>query len=515
MDAAAFSDLPIVVGVGRGPAVVGATFEELQRGLGEPTTVQRYDDMYYPEWHALGVQAWVRKRDDRAIAISLLNGDPDSPKFDRVDGRTDGGVGFGATEDAIVATFGDPRMQHRGTDRKVHWARLVYDGITFRLVGNRLVSITIEKKKTPVASANRNAELEAAIYANPDDDAAYLVYADWLQQRGEPLGEFIVGHHRNGKLFLDEHQTDMLGPLADYSDMLTGLAWKNGFITTATVANTFERSPDHDGELEEFDVEELLGMLLDSEAGRFIQNLTVGIVTFQDNGYGGCMMEIGARRLLALRTLYIGDFHSEETELNWSHLGDASPLYAGIPNVQSLTLRSGTMSLGAIDLPEVRRFATLTGGLQKDAIASITKAKWPKLERLELQIGSSRYDSDIDPDDLRPIFDGEGLPPTLTHLGLANYEYTNEILPLLAASKILPRLRSLDLSLGPCGGDEGVERLLALKDAFAHLERLDLSESWLDPDGTRLVKAALPNANVDAQRYDARWADDRYIAAGE
>ena len=30
-----------------------------------------------------------------------------------------------------------------------------------------------------------------AIRAAPDDDVPRLVYADWLEERGEPLGEFI------------------------------------------------------------------------------------------------------------------------------------------------------------------------------------------------------------------------------------------------------------------------------------------------------------------------------------
>lgn len=35
-------------------------------------------------------------------------------------------------------------------------------------------------------------ELEGAIAADPGDPNAYLVYADWLQARGDPLGELIV-----------------------------------------------------------------------------------------------------------------------------------------------------------------------------------------------------------------------------------------------------------------------------------------------------------------------------------
>ncbi|MBA3538368.1 MAG: TIGR02996 domain-containing protein, partial [Deltaproteobacteria bacterium] len=45
-----------------------------------------------------------------------------------------------------------------------------------------------------------NPKLEAAILADPDDTAAYLVYADWLQSRGDPRGELIVLQHQLGTL---------------------------------------------------------------------------------------------------------------------------------------------------------------------------------------------------------------------------------------------------------------------------------------------------------------------------
>ena len=40
--------------------------------------------------------------------------------------------------------------------------------------------------------SQHEAELLAQIYATPHDDAPRLVYADWLQERGDPRGEFIV-----------------------------------------------------------------------------------------------------------------------------------------------------------------------------------------------------------------------------------------------------------------------------------------------------------------------------------
>jgi uncharacterized protein (TIGR02996 family) len=359
----------------------------------------------------------------------------------------------------------------------------------------------------------RNPLLEASINANPEDAQTYLVYADWLQQQGDPLGHQIVEHARGGGDYVREHETDMLGPLADYQDMLGRRTWQNGFLHTVSIANQFERSPMHDGKEPEFPVPELLAMVLDHESGRFLVDLTLGIVSYEENGYDECMQAIGARRVPSLRTLYVGDFHSEETELNWSNLGNAQPLYAGVPGLRSLTLRSGSMSLGHIDLPELHTFATLTRGLKKNAIETIVHAPWPKLERLELQLGSSRYDSDITPNDLQPILDGK-LPAGVYHLGLANYSYAHELIDMLATSAILPRLRSLDLSLGTFNND-GAEQLIAHAKAFAHLEFIDLNESWLDHAMTARVRELVPNALVNEQRYDPRWPDDFYIAAGE
>jgi uncharacterized protein (TIGR02996 family) len=62
------------------------------------------------------------------------------------------------------------------------------------------------------------AELLAAIYAAPDDDAPRLVYADWLQDRGDSLGEFIalqlqgISNDRTDAL-QTEHNPRILGSL--------------------------------------------------------------------------------------------------------------------------------------------------------------------------------------------------------------------------------------------------------------------------------------------------------------
>ncbi|MCW5804236.1 MAG: TIGR02996 domain-containing protein [Deltaproteobacteria bacterium] len=86
----------------------------------------------------------------------------------------------------------------------------------------------------------REPALEAAITHAPEEPGGYLVYADWLQQRGEPRGELIVLQHalatggRDAELrqreaaLLDEHPDRLRGPLA-----LAGGArvdWWCGFV---------------------------------------------------------------------------------------------------------------------------------------------------------------------------------------------------------------------------------------------------------------------------------------------
>src|SRR5262245_23756427 len=60
--------------------------------------------------------------------------------------------------------------------------------------GFRLVD-GVEPDAEPPAPTQVNLEIEAAIAAAPDDPMPCLVYADWLQERGDPRGELIALEH--------------------------------------------------------------------------------------------------------------------------------------------------------------------------------------------------------------------------------------------------------------------------------------------------------------------------------
>lgn len=79
-------------------------------------------------------------------------------------------------------------------------------------------------------------ELLAAIYADPDDDHPRAVYADLLQQRGDPRGEFIALQlaGKDGTDLLRTHADAWLGVLAPYV-VVEKCTFERGFPSQVTL----------------------------------------------------------------------------------------------------------------------------------------------------------------------------------------------------------------------------------------------------------------------------------------
>jgi len=96
--------------------------------------------------------------------------------------------------------------------------------------------------KARAAKEKGEAELLADVYEHPDDDAPRLVYADYLQERNDPRGEFIVlqFRRRDGTLgreeakrekdLLAEHGRRWLGGIAKLVKK-TGMEFERGFLS--------------------------------------------------------------------------------------------------------------------------------------------------------------------------------------------------------------------------------------------------------------------------------------------
>jgi uncharacterized protein (TIGR02996 family) len=117
-----------------------------------------------------------------------------------------------------------------------------------------------------------NADLEAAIEQNPDDEHAYLVYADWLQTQDDPRGELIalqaaqLRDPSDKKIatriteLLARHDEALLGELGGEMDV----GWHLGFVRTTRLA------PDKDPTKPV----EALRALLAHPSGRFVQSIS-------------------------------------------------------------------------------------------------------------------------------------------------------------------------------------------------------------------------------------------------
>jgi uncharacterized protein (TIGR02996 family) len=157
---------------------------------------------------------------------------------------------------ATAAALRDPRFDDVALELPPTWN--VGDDMK-RFLTNRLAEVTAnamvrafddaayaalaaELRKPKPGTPATEAQLLAAIYANPDDDGPRLVYADWLQERDDPRGEFIAlqlqpapdrAAQKRMRELAKQHQKVWLGPLAP---VLGGdLELRRGFVAKATV----------------------------------------------------------------------------------------------------------------------------------------------------------------------------------------------------------------------------------------------------------------------------------------
>ncbi len=385
-----------------------------------------------------------------------------------------------------------------------------------------------------------NPELEARLLADPTDTQTYLVYADWLSQRGDPRGELITLQHaqqerrparravagsgrdqedeRGGgdpelaaaiERLLWEHGQEWVGPAAAQPKQAV-LEWELGHVRAVRFKYDDYGAYSEQGAL--------LKELVSRPAGRLLRRIDHELFA-GDQSAAGIIEALAETRPPALRELSLCDYEacclSDLNGISWLECGDVSPLYAALPRLEELTLM-GVVELGArVELPALRRFALRTGTLTRASLAAIVAADWPELEELELWFGDSNYGAECEAGDVAPLLDGARLPK-LRSLGLRNAELADELCALLPQSKLLPRLRALDLSMGTLGS-RGARALAEHAAAFRHLERLDVSQSYLgEADLARL--AAFGPALVATEQRVADEDDDevrRYVVVGE
>lgn len=352
-----------------------------------------------------------------------------------------------------------------------------------------------------------NPKLEARVV---DADGSQ-VFADWLQSQGDLRGELaalhVRGDHDRAMRFFEMNLAAFLGALEPELDhRVRDLVWRNGFLAGATLKTDSQR---------EVALDELTRRFLGLPIARFVTELRFGLAgSDEDNDWEPTLNEVTswvhAKRVTTLR---FDAFDSDESDLAYVGFGDFSAAWKKLPSLEILHIRSGEGgALGALELPTLRTFIRESGALHVSELEAIIAARWPMLERLDVWFGRAAYGSEGTVEHAMRIV--QSAPASLRHLGIINSEFLPAFVAAFAASPLLKRLTVLDLAKGTLI-DEDVDLFLAHRAAYAHLQRIDVSENLLNTRGDEL-RAALPNVVLGTQRYGAYANEnDRYAAVGE
>jgi hypothetical protein len=347
-------------------------------------------------------------------------------------------------------------------------------------------------------------ELERALCAQPDRLDTWSVYEIRLHGATPERKARI-------EALVDQHHEQWVGPLllsamrAERGGELVNLEIEHGFITGARIA----LDPNEDGPPAPALLEELLGL----SSARFLRRLRLGLFGLPgENRYGPALELLARAPRHALRELHIGDYSRGECEISWTEVGELSVVWEALPELRSLRVHGGGIELASLQHGRLERLTLETGGLPGATAQAVAAGRAPALTHLEVWFGSHGYGGSSSPGDLAALWDGSGYP-SLVHLGLRNAAFADELPGLLAASPLLERLRSLDLSLGTMTRN-GAQVLLSRPERFEHLHFIRLDGNYLEPDTVSALRTAYGRrAETGGQRPLS--GDALYVSVGE
>jgi len=329
-----------------------------------------------------------------------------------------------------------------------------------------------------------NDALAAAIATAPDDTESWSVYADWLQEQGDPRGELMAIQIQRAKrtddkrlvarerALLARYRRHFFGALLketgtpgrdDLHDIRVQYSLRYGFLDEVTLSN-------------HGDLRTLLGL----ESARFLRRLTV-------------RCSLGALDDLLETATFPATLVRLELGCDRRHGGrlELGRLLGGLERLEVLVVRNcEVVYLPPVAAPKLRHLVVEATTLRIDDAALCSL---PALERLEIHTDAIEGSHAIDRLLLEP-------PPGLTALALAGGLANARTVEALLAAPIARAVRHLDLRNNDLD-DEDAALLLAQRGRLVQIETLDLrGNSFSSPIFEQLL-ALWPNKD-DGQLYD-------------
>jgi len=342
-----------------------------------------------------------------------------------------------------------------------------------------------------------DAGFEGQIRERPDDDAPYLVYADWLQDQQDPRGQLIAIQHRRAeapddaelaaaeKALLRKHAAYFVPEalaralkLPRSSGPRCEVTWRNGFFAHVRLARDVTASA------KSVDLEVVARALLSHPSARFLRSLALGPLGTRAYDYSGLVRAIAKRGHPLLAELHVGDFGPSDSELVTTAAGDVTVLFASLPALEKLTLHAGGLSLTApIAHARLRELSLTTLELWENEVDALVEADLPALETLALRTEAVGFTSH-QLAHLRAAF------PNLRRLVVPNTRKTSQLMVALLGSPLLAHLQELDLSGGDLD-DRAASEMMWQREKLHHLRKLDVGGSAkLSPDWARRLADA-------------------------
>lgn len=219
-----------------------------------------------------------------------------------------------------------------------------------------------------------------------------------------------------------------------------------------------------------------------------------------------------APKLTGVRHLFFADIIAEESEISWIEHTNVSGVLKAFPELQTLRLRGGGITFGRSGHSTLRKLIVESGGMDPAGVADVAHSKWPALTHLELWLGTDEYGGGSGPEHWGPLLSGDGIP-AVKFLGLMNSDRADEVAIAAAAAPVLPRLSTLDLSMGTLG-DDGARALLD-SPMLQHVGRVNLRHNYVGDDLSAELSALRNTEGVDEKGDDYGDPEDRYVEVSE
>jgi hypothetical protein len=372
-------------------------------------------------------------------------------------------------------------------------------------------------------SAEHDALL-ARIAADPADDDAWAVLKDWLLANDDPRGAVWAARDADLPGLLETHGPIWFGrPIAvegrgqivareDLTDTWSPgvhAHFERGHIEALMVETTWNGQ--RPGWGEDW-IPGLLRHLLARPVARLIQRVELRSTPYSEFRYEGLVEALASGAPLAIRELYAGD----GDQVSWTNVPDLSAIWRAAPWLERVHCEGSNITLGDCSHPRLRTLKLESGGLPTEPVHAITNADLPALCDLELWFGDEEYGAECDVDDVRPLL--QKPLPALRRIGLVNCAFSDALVEPLMRAVWLPQITTLALH-GSILTDTGAQVLLDhAKTTLAHIEHLDVHESYLSDGMARKLAAAFPSVDTSGQKEADDWGDDElyyYVALGE